>query len=155
MTAPTVTRERRKTLATAPTTPESALDASTATTLGVQIDGHGEHLVAAQEAVHEFESQILYAIRDKIEQQDWSQAFAAAAMDTWQPKVSGIIYGEGKDSPVDSEGRPIPVKRMSTENLLRAAHLLGIEFEINLTPRYKSDNFPSIRSAKRPLLEED
>lgn len=96
----------------------------------------------ADDYVADLEMRLMYAIRKKVKSMGWSQTYAAEIMDTHQPKISGIVYGD-RTAALDSEGNHLPVARMSLERLIRAAFLIGIELDVVLTPDYRRDDFPT------------
>lgn len=86
----------------------------------------------AAEYIDAIEAQIMALIREKILAMGWNQTDAAAALHTYQPKVSSIARAEN------------PVNPLSLEKLLTCAYRIGIEFQVVETPRFRSDRYPPL-----------
>lgn len=86
----------------------------------------------AEEHIQALEDQVMTLIRDKIDSMGWSQEDAARVMYTHQPKVSVLTRKENPTNP------------LSLAKLLQSAYRIGIRVNVEVTPKYRSDSYPTL-----------
>lgn len=80
-------------------------------------------------AVDALEEQLLTAVRTKIASRFATQAQAAEALHTFQPRISTIMGGENP---------------LSLASLVRVSHYCGVRVNVELTDDYYDSEFPPL-----------
>ena len=93
-------------------------------------DASTDDAVAAVDALEE---QLLTAVRTKIASRFATQAQAAEALHTFQPRISTIMGGENP---------------LSLASLVRVSHYCGVRVNIELTDDYYDSTFPPLTNAE-------
>lgn len=89
-------------------------------------DASTDDAVAAVDALEE---QLLTAVRTKIASRFATQAQAAEALHTFQPRISTIMGGENP---------------LSLASLVRVSHYCGVRVNVELTDDYYDSEFPPL-----------
>lgn len=84
-------------------------------------------------AVDALEEQLLTAVRTKIASRFATQAQAAEALHTFQPRISTIMGGENP---------------LSLASLVRVSHYCGVRVNVELTDDYYDSTFPPLTNAE-------
>lgn len=84
-------------------------------------------------AVDALEEQLLTAVRTKIASRFATQARAAEALHTFQPRISTIMGGENP---------------LSLASLVRVSHYCGVRVNVELTDDYYDSTFPPLTNAE-------
>lgn len=93
-------------------------------------DASTDDAVAAVDALEE---QLLTAVRTKIASRFATQAQAAEALHTFQPRISTIMGGENP---------------LSLASLVRVSHYCGVRVNVELTDDYYDSEFPPLTNAE-------
>ena len=90
-------------------------------------------------AVDALEEQLLTAVRTKIASRFATQAQAAEALHTFQPRISTIMGGENP---------------LSLASLVRVSHYCGVRVNVELTDDYYDSEFPPLTEANAETCAE-